>query len=190
MKFLVIDDDELVRTMICSVLRNRKCTVYEAVNGEEGVKLAKEHSPNFVITDMLMPDKEGIQTIIEIKALNPDIKIIANIIRTLVSPRITANAIRIAKNACAIPTENKIRRIGILSETVPANAELHPRPPVCLQTGQGRLPGPAACCGPLGFPDPGTRNRCAACRGFPPVWSCPLVVRPAGPRPETGPDGR
>ena len=76
-KFLVIDDDELVRTMICSVLRNRKCTVYEAVNGEEGVKLAKEHSPNFVITDMLMPDKEGIQTIIEIKALNPDIKIIA-----------------------------------------------------------------------------------------------------------------
>tara|TARA_B100001989_G_scaffold252842_1_gene236523 strand:+ start:521 stop:886 length:366 start_codon:yes stop_codon:yes gene_type:complete len=77
MKFLVIDDDELVRTMICSVLRNRKCTVYEAVNGEEGVKLAKEHSPNFVITDMLMPDKEGIQTIIEIKALNPDIKIIA-----------------------------------------------------------------------------------------------------------------
>jgi len=76
-KILVIDDDKLVRSMVCGTLRKANHEVLEAGNGNEGVQKAQDETPDLVITDMLMPDKEGIETIIEIKAINESIKIIA-----------------------------------------------------------------------------------------------------------------
>lgn len=76
-KILVIDDDDIVRHMVCGSLRKAGFQVSEARNGNEGVKRAEAESPGLVITDILMPDKEGIETILEIKAANKDIKIIA-----------------------------------------------------------------------------------------------------------------
>lgn len=76
-KILVIDDDDFVRGMICNALRKENFLVEEAHNGNEGVQKSRSFKPAVVITDMLMPDKEGIETILEIKAVNKDIKIIA-----------------------------------------------------------------------------------------------------------------
>lgn len=76
-KILVADDDDFVRGLICSVLKKNGYTVSEAKNGEEAVTMARKDSPDILITDMLMPDKEGIETILEVKEIGSNIKIIA-----------------------------------------------------------------------------------------------------------------
>lgn len=76
-KILVIDDDDLTRGMICNALKKAEFEVLEAANGNEGVQKAQNEKPDLVVTDILMPDKEGIETIMEIKAINSAIKIVA-----------------------------------------------------------------------------------------------------------------
>ncbi len=49
----------------------------EAENGNSGLEVFKKEKPDLVITDMLMPDKEGLETISDIRAINPKAKIIA-----------------------------------------------------------------------------------------------------------------
>ncbi len=77
MKILIIDDDELIRMTCRNILKKEGYTVLEAENGNVGMTVFKSESPDLVITDMLMPDKEGLETISEIRALNPNAKIIA-----------------------------------------------------------------------------------------------------------------
>lgn len=77
MKILIIDDDELIRLTLKNTLKKIECTVLEAENGNTGIALFKLEKPDLVITDMLMPDKEGLETISEIRAVNPNAKIIA-----------------------------------------------------------------------------------------------------------------
>jgi CheY-like chemotaxis protein len=74
---LVIDDDEALRRMILRTLGSKKHRTIEAPNGVEGMKLVEQHKPDAVITDILMPQKEGIETIREIRERAPGVKIIA-----------------------------------------------------------------------------------------------------------------
>lgn len=74
---LVIDDEQLIRLQIRSALELEGFVVHEAANGNEGLsRMAAIHS-DVVITDILMPDKEGIETILELRQLYPTVKIIA-----------------------------------------------------------------------------------------------------------------
>ncbi|NTV05831.1 MAG: response regulator [Chlorobiaceae bacterium] len=78
MKILVIDDDAAVRKFISITLQRKKHCVVEAENGKSGLLLLQEHRDiSVMITDLIMPEKEGIETIIEVKKLYPAIKIIA-----------------------------------------------------------------------------------------------------------------
>jgi CheY-like chemotaxis protein len=74
---LVIDDDEALRRVILRTLSAKKHRMIEATNGVEGMKMVEEHKPDAVITDILMPQKEGIETIREIRERAPGVKIIA-----------------------------------------------------------------------------------------------------------------
>lgn len=76
-KVLVIDDDPSFRRMIRMILTRMRHDVVEAQDGNEGVDRFKTEQPALVISDIVMPDKEGIQTILEIRALAPDARIIA-----------------------------------------------------------------------------------------------------------------
>lgn len=76
-KILVIDDDEFIRMTCRNILKKMECTVIEAEDGVKGLALFKAELPTIVITDMLMPDKEGLETISEIKACSSQVKIIA-----------------------------------------------------------------------------------------------------------------
>jgi YesN/AraC family two-component response regulator len=51
--------------------------VSEAGDGSEGIKLYREVRPDLVITDLVMPEKEGIETIVELRRDFPGVKIIA-----------------------------------------------------------------------------------------------------------------
>jgi CheY-like chemotaxis protein len=76
-KILVIDDDALIRNMVSSSLMKAGHEVECAENGVDGLRKAQENPPELVITDMLMPDMEGIETIMEMRSKNPNIGIIA-----------------------------------------------------------------------------------------------------------------
>jgi DNA-binding response OmpR family regulator len=77
LKVLVIDDDELTRIMICNTLKKAGLTSIEAANGTDGLSLYKSKRPCLVITDILMPYKEGLETIAHIRSLSAEAKIIA-----------------------------------------------------------------------------------------------------------------
>jgi len=74
---LVIDDDPGFRRMVSLVLTRAQHTVIEAEDGDLGLMRFKEGKPDLVISDIVMPGKEGIETIREIRALSPDTPIIA-----------------------------------------------------------------------------------------------------------------
>lgn len=65
-KILIIEDNEDVRLYLCSLFA-RKYTVYQAVNGEEGVHMASELLPDLVISDIMMPVKDGMTCCSEIR---------------------------------------------------------------------------------------------------------------------------
>jgi CheY-like chemotaxis protein len=74
---LLIEDDAQLRKLFALKLSRQGYRVLEARDGKEGVDLFIEAQPDLVITDLIMPEKEGIETIIEIKRSNPEAKIIA-----------------------------------------------------------------------------------------------------------------
>lgn len=74
---LVIDDEQLIRLQIRNALELEGYAVREAANGLEGLASIAETVPDVVITDILMPEKEGIETIIELRRRHPAMRIIA-----------------------------------------------------------------------------------------------------------------
>ena len=76
-QILLIDDDDTVRTLLYLTLTNFGHTVVEASNGKEGLELFKTANADLVITDIVMPEKEGFEVMMKIKKKQPALKIIA-----------------------------------------------------------------------------------------------------------------
>jgi DNA-binding NtrC family response regulator len=74
---LLIDDDELFRKMLRATLEQMGHTVTEARDGKEGLALHQLKPADLVITDLIMPEKEGIEMILALHRLQPGLKIIA-----------------------------------------------------------------------------------------------------------------
>jgi DNA-binding response OmpR family regulator len=76
-RILVVDDNEDLRTTIQALLQADGFEVSVAADGEAALLLHRAHPADVVVTDLFMPDKDGIETIIELKKLYPNVKIIA-----------------------------------------------------------------------------------------------------------------
>lgn len=77
-RILVIDDEEGIRDTICENLNSCGFDVSEAVDGEQGMQLIDpDDPPEIVITDIIMPKQEGLETIIRIRKDHPSVKLIA-----------------------------------------------------------------------------------------------------------------
>ena len=74
---LLIDDEKPFRAVIKQVLSKAGYDVVEAGNGVEGINRFYEKPADVIITDIIMPEKEGIETIIELKQAHPEVKLIA-----------------------------------------------------------------------------------------------------------------
>ncbi len=74
---MVIDDDGAVRTMLRRTLESAGYTVVEAAGGRAALAAVKSAPVDLVISDILMPDMEGIETIRALRRIDPDMKIIA-----------------------------------------------------------------------------------------------------------------
>jgi len=77
MKILLIDDDPLVLHTLSRILRDSGDTVLTAPDGYRGMRLFRAEHPDVVITDIVMPDQEGLGTIREMRQERPESKIIA-----------------------------------------------------------------------------------------------------------------
>ncbi len=74
---LVIDDDIQCNQMICSLLEGSGYQARAAFNGAEGLGMFRKERPDLVITDLYMPEKEGLETIIELRQMDTLVPILA-----------------------------------------------------------------------------------------------------------------
>jgi DNA-binding NtrC family response regulator len=76
-RIMVVDDDDGIRRTLQTLLTKAGYEVIQARDGSEAVRLWRDCGGDLVITDLHMPQKDGIQTIIELLTHTPGIRIIA-----------------------------------------------------------------------------------------------------------------
>jgi len=76
-RILVIEDEPQMRATVARILVDMGHQVSEAKDGVEGMKVFNREPPDLVLTDIIMPEKEGIETIVELRRKAPDTRIVA-----------------------------------------------------------------------------------------------------------------
>jgi CheY-like chemotaxis protein len=74
---LIIDDDRGIRQLLRRIIATRGHMIVEADSGRTGVEAFRQQAFDLVLTDIVMPDMDGNQTIVQLRKLNPDIRIVA-----------------------------------------------------------------------------------------------------------------
>jgi len=76
-RILVIDDEPSILLMIKKMLEREGYQVDTAIDGGEGMEMFKKFVPDLLITDIIMPQKEGLEIILDLRKKYPELKIIA-----------------------------------------------------------------------------------------------------------------
>jgi CheY-like chemotaxis protein len=76
-RVLIAEDDESLRRVFMRVLARVGYEVSEAIDGVDALEKCRLRAPDLVVTDLIMPRKEGCETIAQIRQLFPSVKIIA-----------------------------------------------------------------------------------------------------------------
>ena len=76
-RILVIDDDPESRDVVSEILTLHGFDVVAASDGMQGLGRFLEFAPDLVITDLIMPGREGIETIVSLRRRDPRVRIIA-----------------------------------------------------------------------------------------------------------------
>ena len=76
-KILIVEDDDEVRDVLKTLLREEGHEVFEASDGNEAMEQFRQTPADLVILDIVLPDKEGLETIIDLKRTHPNVKILA-----------------------------------------------------------------------------------------------------------------
>jgi CheY-like chemotaxis protein len=76
-QILVVDDDATVRDLLKVILEREGYAVSVAADGKEAIRLFRREPADLIITDIIMPEQEGLKTIFDLRREYPGIKIIA-----------------------------------------------------------------------------------------------------------------
>src|ERR671919_296326 len=76
-KVLIIDDNEDLRETLIVLLEDQGYAVISATDGESGVRAFDEARPDLVLTDVIMPNSDGVDAIRRMRAIDPAARIIA-----------------------------------------------------------------------------------------------------------------
>ena len=76
-KVLIADDEDSVLRVLCRILALDGHATVEAHDGEEAIRKARSEHPDIALIDLFMPRKEGLETIIQLRKLFPELKLIA-----------------------------------------------------------------------------------------------------------------
>lgn len=75
-KILVVDDDESIRAIYKHVLSREGYEVHTALDGIEAVAKTSAILPNLIVLDLIMPEQEGIETLLQLHSKHPDIPVV------------------------------------------------------------------------------------------------------------------
>lgn len=108
---LIVDDDFELRAMLRDALETAGHHVREAADGEAGLAAFQEQRPDIVLSDLIMPEKEGLETIMDMHRIAPEIPIVA-----MSGTRIldTGKYLRMAERFGAAATFTKPFKVGEL----------------------------------------------------------------------------
>ena len=73
----MIDDDPIVRGMLAEMLRREGYDVDEAEDGRAGMRQFRQQPAALVITDVVMPEQEGLETLMLLRQASPSVRVIA-----------------------------------------------------------------------------------------------------------------
>ncbi len=76
-KILVIEDDEALRALMARALRSKGHEVVVARDGAEGLEVSEREHPELVVTDLYMPNVDGIEAIMALRSRDPGLPIVA-----------------------------------------------------------------------------------------------------------------
>ncbi|GAB4421443.1 MAG: acetoacetate metabolism transcriptional regulator AtoC [Thermodesulfovibrionales bacterium] len=75
-KILIVDDEEMARSPLCEILAAKGFFPLEATDGRNAVRIFERERPDTVLLDLVMPGMDGIETMRELKKIDPDIPVI------------------------------------------------------------------------------------------------------------------
>lgn len=73
---LIIDDDEVVRASIAAYLEDSGFNVLQAINGQQGIEIFEQQTPDLIICDLRMPQMGGLELIRKVTAVSPQMPVI------------------------------------------------------------------------------------------------------------------
>ena len=76
MKVLLVDDSAFMRNMIKEVIKDKGHEIAEAGDGDQAIEKTKEFSPDIIFLDVVMPNKNGVDALKEIKKTNKDVHVV------------------------------------------------------------------------------------------------------------------
>ena len=76
-RILIIDDEAMIRNLLVKILEREGYETVIASGGKDGIKIHRENPADLIITDLIMPKKDGLETIMELRRDFQDVKIIA-----------------------------------------------------------------------------------------------------------------
>lgn len=76
-RIMVVDDDEAFRQTVCELLAEGDFEILSAESGTQLFTVLKKQSVDIVLTDIVMPDEDGLEIVRKIKKMNPAPKIVA-----------------------------------------------------------------------------------------------------------------
>ena len=76
-RILIVDDEENVRFTLVKALKSLNHEIYQAADGNAALAILAEQEIDLIVTDIFMPNREGLETIIEIRMNWPEVKLVA-----------------------------------------------------------------------------------------------------------------
>ena len=76
-KILIVEDDDEVRDVLKTLLQEEGHELFEASDGNQAIEQFRQTPADLVILDIVLPDKEGLETIIDLRRTHPNVKIMA-----------------------------------------------------------------------------------------------------------------
>jgi len=117
-RILVIDDDAQVRGAVRRILERAGHTVEDVGNGDAGLRAHRERPADLIITDIFMPERDGIETIRQLRHESPQVKIIA------ISGGDRTQTLDLRKDAELLGASRALRKPFELSELLQAVGQL------------------------------------------------------------------